>query len=39
MLVSFLHFLANLLIAGTLLRVAQTKLADHPLGKALVFIY
>lgn len=41
MMVNFLQFLFNLLIAGFLLRYAQVKLIprDSDLGKALAFIY
>ena len=39
MAVDFVQFLAQLLLAGLLLRFAQMKLADTELGKALAFIY
>lgn len=39
MLVDFLQFLANLIIAGFLLRYTEMKLRDTDFGKALAFIY
>lgn len=39
MVFDFLQFLANLLIAGVLLRFLEIKLADTEYGKALTFIY
>ncbi len=39
MVIDFLQFLANLLIAGILLRFAQMKLTGTELGKALSFAY
>ena len=37
--VNALIFLAYLLIVGFLLRAAETRWPDSPLGKALAFIY
>jgi hypothetical protein len=39
MLVDFLQFLFNLIIAGFVLRYAQVKLAGTDIGKALTFVY
>jgi hypothetical protein len=39
MVVDWLHFLFNLIIAGFVLRIAQVKLAGSDIGKALTFIY
>lgn len=39
MLIDFLQFLFNLIIAGFLLRYAQVKLAGTDMGKALSFVY
>lgn len=39
MLIDWLHFLFNLLIAGFVIRYAQVKLAGTDAGKALQFIY
>lgn len=39
MLISFVHFLANLLIAGVLIRLVESKMKDNALGKALTFAY
>lgn len=39
MLISFIHFLANLLIAGALIRLVESKMKDNALGKALAFAY
>lgn len=39
MLVALIHFAANLLIVGYLIRVVQAKWPDSTVGKALLFIY
>ncbi len=39
LLIDFLHFLANLILAGFVLRFAQIKLAGSDMGKALSFVY
>ena len=39
MLISWIHFLANLLITGFLLRILQAKYPDTALGRALMFVY
>jgi hypothetical protein len=39
MVVDFLQFILNLILAGLVLRFAQVKLAGTDLGKALSFIY
>jgi hypothetical protein len=39
MLVDFLQFMFQLIIAGFLLRYAQVKLAGTDMGKALSFVY
>jgi len=39
MLISFVHFLANLLIAGVLIRLVESKMKDNAVGKALAFAY
>jgi len=38
-LVDFVRFLAMLIVAGALLRLAQGKLANTQLGAALAFVY
>jgi hypothetical protein len=38
-LIDFLQFLFNLIIAGFVLRFAQVKLAGTDVGKALTFVY
>jgi len=37
--ISFIHFLANLLIAGALIRLVESKMKDNALGKALAYAY
>jgi hypothetical protein len=37
--ISFVHFLANLLIAGVLIRLVESKLKDNAVGRALAFAY
>jgi hypothetical protein len=37
--IDFLHFMANLLLAGTLIRLICTRWPEHPLSKALMFAY
>lgn len=39
MLIDFLQFLFNLILAGFVLRYAQVKLAGTDMGKALSFVY
>jgi hypothetical protein len=39
MLISFIHFLANLLIAGVLIRLVESKTKDNAVGRALAFAY
>lgn len=39
MLIDFLQFLLNLILAGFLLRFAQVKLAGTEMGKALSYVY
>lgn len=39
MVIDFVQFIAQLLIAGFCIRVAQIKLAGSDFGKALQFIY
>lgn len=39
MLIDFLQFMANLLIAGFILRYTQMKLRDTDIGKALAYLY
>lgn len=39
MLIDWLQFMANLIIAGFILRYAQVKLAGTDAAKALAFIY
>lgn len=38
-LIDFLQFLFNLILAGFVLRYAQVKLAGTDMGKALSFVY
>jgi len=37
--IDFLQFLFNLIIAGFVIRLAQVKLAGTDIGKALSFVY
>lgn len=39
MLIDWMHFMFNLIIAGFVLRYAQVKLAGTDIGKALSFVY
>lgn len=39
MVVSFIHFLANLLIAGILLRTIETRYPNSGIGKAIAVAY
>lgn len=39
LLIDFIHFLANLIVAGFVLRFMQIKLAGSDMGKALSFVY
>jgi hypothetical protein len=39
LLIDFLHFVANLILAGFVIRFAQMKLAGSDFGKALSFVY
>lgn len=38
-LIDFVKFLAMLILAGALLRLAQARLANTPVGPALAFVY
>lgn len=39
MMIDFLQFMLNLILAGFVLRFAQVKLAGTDMGKALTFVY
>lgn len=39
MVISFIHFVANLLIAGILIRLVESKTKDSAIGRALAFAY
>lgn len=39
MFIAFIHFIANLILAGTVLRIIEAKWPNSGVGKALTFAY